>query len=158
LPIASRQRFIGVRLKVVGSIGWEDASNTLFKRLILRAVLRDVYPMVIRLVAVPDSLDLSDFDDIFHAVLGWDSGIGYACRIQGQEFNSFQRKTDPRSSVTSDYMARRSFCTPSGRSTSGNGNSVSSICKMVQRGDKTPVCVGGETPAGRPRGGLVQSI
>ena len=66
---------------------------TLFKRLILRAVLRDVYPMVTRLVAVPDSLDLSDFDDIFHAVLGWDSGIGYAFRIQGQEFNSFQRKT-----------------------------------------------------------------
>jgi hypothetical protein len=44
--------------------------------------------MVIRLVAVPDSLDLSDFDDIFHAVLGWDGGIGYAFQIQGQEFNS----------------------------------------------------------------------
>jgi hypothetical protein len=51
---------------------------TPFKRLILRAVLRDVCPMVIRLLAVPDSLDLIDFDDIFHAVLGWDSGIGYA--------------------------------------------------------------------------------
>ena len=35
-----------------------------FKRWILRAVLRDVYPMVIRLVAVPDCLDLADFDDI----------------------------------------------------------------------------------------------
>jgi len=65
---------------------------TPFKRLILRAVLRDVYPMVIRLVAVPDSLDLPDFDDIFHAVLGWDSGIGFAFQIQGREFNSFQRK------------------------------------------------------------------
>jgi hypothetical protein len=51
-------------------------SATSFKRLILRAVLRDVYPMVIRLIAVPDSLDLTDFDDIFYAVLGWDSGIG----------------------------------------------------------------------------------
>ena len=48
--------------------------------------------MVIRLVAVPDSLDLPDFDDIFHAVLGWDSGIGFAFQIQGREFNSFQRK------------------------------------------------------------------
>jgi hypothetical protein len=66
---------------------------TPFKRLILRAVLRDVYPTVIRLVAVPDSLDLIDFDDIFHAVLGWDSGIGFAFQIQGQEFNSFRRKT-----------------------------------------------------------------
>ena len=42
---------------------------------------------------MPDSLELTDFDDIFHAVLGWDSGIGYAFRIQGREFNSFQRKS-----------------------------------------------------------------
>ena len=45
-------------------------SEISFKRLILRAVLRDVYPMVIRLVAVPDYLELGDFDDVFHAVLG----------------------------------------------------------------------------------------
>ncbi len=64
-------------------------ATTPFKRLILRAVLRDVYPMVIRLVAVPDCLELADFDDIFHAVLGWDGGIGYAFQVQGQEFNSF---------------------------------------------------------------------
>jgi pRiA4b ORF-3-like protein len=68
-------------------------SETPFKRLILRAVLRDVYPMVIRLVAVPDCLALSDFDDVFHAVLGWDGGIGYAFQVQGQEFNSFRRRT-----------------------------------------------------------------
>jgi hypothetical protein len=54
-----------------------------FKRLILRAVLRDVYPTVIRLVAVPDSLDLIDFDDIFHAVIDWDSGFGFAFQISG---------------------------------------------------------------------------
>ena len=52
---------------------------TPFKRLILRAVLRNVNPMVIRLVAVPDFLDLADFDEIFHAVLGWDSE---SCPIQ----------------------------------------------------------------------------
>ena len=56
---------------------------TSFKRLILRAILRDVYPMVIRLIAVPDSLGLSDFDRVVHAVLGWDDGIGYAFQIQG---------------------------------------------------------------------------
>ena len=78
---------------------------TTFKRLILRAVLRDVYPMVIRLVAVPDSLDLNDFDDIFHAVLGWESGTGYAFRIHGQEFNSFQRKT--RSKKLRDFRLHR---------------------------------------------------
>ena len=37
---------------------------TSFKRLILRAVLRNVNPMVIRLVAAPDFLDLADFDEI----------------------------------------------------------------------------------------------
>ena len=68
-------------------------SETSFKRLILRAVLRDVYPMAIRLVAVPDYLELDDFDDAFHAVLGWEGGIGYTFQVQGQEFNSFRRRT-----------------------------------------------------------------
>jgi Zn-dependent protease with chaperone function len=36
-----------------------------FKRLMFRAVLRNVSPMVIRLLAVPDYLDLPDFDEIF---------------------------------------------------------------------------------------------
>jgi hypothetical protein len=49
--------------------------------------------MVIRLVAVPDYLELADFDDVFHAVLGWESGIGYAFQVHGQEFNSFRRRT-----------------------------------------------------------------
>lgn len=49
--------------------------------------------MVIRLVAVPDFLDLADFDEIFHAVLGWDSGMGYAFQVHGQEFNSISRRT-----------------------------------------------------------------
>jgi Plasmid pRiA4b ORF-3-like protein len=68
-------------------------SETSFKRLILRAVLRDVYPMVIRLMAVPDDLELGDFDEVFHAVLGWDSGMGYTFQVQGQEFSSFRRRT-----------------------------------------------------------------
>jgi len=107
---------------------------TLFKRLILRAVLRNVYPMVIRLVAVPDSLDLSDFDDIFHPVLSWDSSIGYAFRIQGQESSTASSaRPDPKRSAISDYIARRSFSTPSVRSTSGNGGSAWSIRKMGWR-------------------------
>ena len=68
-------------------------SETPFKRLLLRSVLREVYPMVIRLVAVPDYLELGDFDDAFHAVLGWDGGIGYVFQVQGQQFNSFRRRT-----------------------------------------------------------------
>ncbi|MBM3740343.1 MAG: plasmid pRiA4b ORF-3 family protein [Acidobacteria bacterium] len=77
---------------------------TLFKRLILRLVLRDVYPMVVRLIAVPDRLELSDFDEILHAVLGWDGGIGFAIQIQGQVYDSFQRKT--RSTKLSGFRAR----------------------------------------------------
>ena len=54
-----------------------------FKRLILRAVLRNVSPMVIRILAVPDSLDLFEFDEVFRAVLGWDN-IGFLFRVHGQ--------------------------------------------------------------------------
>jgi hypothetical protein len=52
-----------------------------FKRLILRAVLRNVGPMVIRVVAMPDYLDLPDFDDVFRAILGWD-GLGCPATIR----------------------------------------------------------------------------
>ena len=64
--------------------------------------------MVIRLVAVPDSLDLTDFDNIFHAVLGWDSGIGYAFQIRGQEFNSSKASiAKPRAKKLRDFRLHR---------------------------------------------------
>src|SRR5215471_13568476 len=66
-----------------------------FKRLILRAVLRNLSPMVIRILAVPDSLLLHEFDAVFRAVLGWDN-IGFLFRVHGQEFNSFRRATRSR--------------------------------------------------------------
>src|SRR3954470_10165347 len=68
------------------------ADTVSFKRLILRAVLRQASPMVIRLISVSDRLQLSDFHDIFRAILGWDGNLGYIIRIHGQEFNSFRRK------------------------------------------------------------------
>src|SRR5215831_12595533 len=68
---------------------------TPFKRLILRAVLRNVSPMDIRILAVPDSLLLHEFDAVFRAVLGWDN-IGFLFRVHGQEFNSFRRATRSR--------------------------------------------------------------
>jgi hypothetical protein len=48
--------------------------------------------MVIRVLAVPDSLDLPSFDEVFRSVLGWE-GLGYIFRVHGQEFNSFRRRT-----------------------------------------------------------------
>ena len=52
--------------------------------------------MVIRILAVPDSLLLHEFDAVFRAVLGWDH-IGFLFRVHGQEFNSFRRATRSRS-------------------------------------------------------------
>jgi hypothetical protein len=40
-----------------------------FKRLILRAVLRQVSPMVIRLVSVADQMPLHEFHDVFRTIL-----------------------------------------------------------------------------------------
>jgi len=67
--------------------------KTSFKRLILRVVLRQVSPMVIRLVSVSDQMQLPDFHDLFRTILGWRGDLGYSIRVHSQEFNSFRRKT-----------------------------------------------------------------
>jgi hypothetical protein len=120
---------------------------TSFKRLILRAILRDVYPMVIRLIAVPDSLDLTDFDGVFHAVLGWDAGIGYAFQIQGQEYNSFQRKT--RSKKLRDFRLHRQekFLYTLGALDQWEWEIRVIDLQDGAEGDETPVCVGGRGAA-----------
>jgi Plasmid pRiA4b ORF-3-like protein len=75
-----------------------------FKRLILRAVLRQVSPMV-RLVSVSDRTDLPELHDVFHAILRWSGDLGYLVRIHGQEFNSFRRST--RSKALRDFQLHR---------------------------------------------------
>ena len=79
--------------------------TTPFKRLILRAVLRNVSPMVIRLVSVSDRTDLPGLHDVFHAILGWSGDLGYLVRLHGQEFNSFRRST--RSKALRDFQLHR---------------------------------------------------
>lgn len=75
-----------------------------FNRLILRAVLRKVSPMVIRVFSVPDDLDdLWELDEVFRAILDWD-GLGFMFRIYGEEFNSFRRRT--RTKVLRDFRLR----------------------------------------------------
>jgi hypothetical protein len=69
------------------------AKRVSFKRLILRAVLRRVNPMVIRLVSVCDHMLLAEFHDAFRMILGWNGDLGYIIRVHAQEFNSFRRKT-----------------------------------------------------------------
>ena len=63
-----------------------------FKRLILRAVLRQVSPVVIRQVSVADQMPLHEFHDVFRTILGWNGDLGYIVRVHGQEINSFRRK------------------------------------------------------------------
>jgi hypothetical protein len=79
--------------------------TTSFKRLILRAVLRQVSPMVIRLVSVSDQMQPPEFHEIFRAVLGWNGDLGYIVRVHGQEFNSFRRKT--RSKALHEFKLHR---------------------------------------------------
>src|SRR3954452_10282702 len=76
---------------------------TPFKRLIFRAVLRHVSPMVIRVLAVPDYVDLPTFDEVFRTVLGGD-GWGFIFRVHGQEYNSFRRRA--RSKTLQDFQLR----------------------------------------------------
>ena len=59
--------------------------------------------MVIRVISVPDSLELPSFDEVFRTVLGWD-GLGFIFRIHGQEFNSFRRAT--RSKTLREFQLR----------------------------------------------------
>jgi hypothetical protein len=59
-------------------------------------------PIVIRVLAVPDYLDISGFDGVFWTALGWD-GLGFSFRVHGHEFSSFPR-------------AVRSYATESGQS------------------------------------------
>ena len=80
-------------------------TQTSFKRLILRAVLRKVSPMVIRVLAVPDYLDLSRFDEVFRTLLGWD-GLGFSFHVHGQEFISFLRRSRTWSKTLRDFQLR----------------------------------------------------
>ena len=81
------------------------AKTVSFKRLILRAVLRRVSPMVIRLVSVSDHMPLPEFHDVFRIILGWNGDLGYIIRVHGQEFNSFRRKT--RSKALHEFKLHR---------------------------------------------------
>jgi hypothetical protein len=66
--------------------------TTSFKRLTLRAVLHQVSPVVIRLLSVPDQMELPEFHRAMRLVPGRKSDVGYIVRVHGQEFSSFRRK------------------------------------------------------------------
>jgi len=49
--------------------------------------------MVIRLISIPDHLDLPEFHEVIQAVLGWTGDLGYIVRVHGQEYNGFRRRS-----------------------------------------------------------------
>jgi hypothetical protein len=59
---------------------------------------------VIRVLAVPDYLDLPTFDEVFRTILNWD-GLGFIFRVHGQEHNSFRRRS--RAKTMQDFQLRR---------------------------------------------------
>lgn len=61
--------------------------------------------MVIRVLAAPDYLNLSSFDEVFRTLLGWD-GLGFSFHIHGQEFTSFLRRTRVRRTILQDFQLR----------------------------------------------------
>ena len=67
--------------------------SALIKHLIVRAVLREVGPMVIRAVSVPDDTELTDLPEMFQVLLEWNRDLGDTFRMHGQELNTFRRKT-----------------------------------------------------------------
>jgi hypothetical protein len=131
-------------------------TQTPFKRVILRAVLRKVSPMVIRILAVPDYLELSRFDEIFRALLGWD-GLGFS-HIHGQEFTSFLRRTRAQWKTLRDFQLRprEIFLYTCGGidlwewefrlldSETGSSGDDAPVC-LAGRGASPPECCGGPT-------------
>src|SRR6266436_8480367 len=92
-----------------------------FKRLILRAVLRQVSPVVIRLVSVSDQMPLHEFHDVFRTILGCNGDLGYIVRVHGQEINSFRRNRGPKHCTSVSYTGRRSSSTSATPCTCGSG-------------------------------------
>jgi len=75
------------------------------KRLVLRCVLKDVSPLVARVIAVPDDLDIRDLHDLFLAMLDWDYSPDFIIRVHAQEFASFRRNS--RGKRLRDFQLRR---------------------------------------------------
>jgi Plasmid pRiA4b ORF-3-like protein len=61
--------------------------------------------MVIRVLAVPDYLDLASFDEVFRTLLGWD-GLGFSFHIHGQELCSFLRRAKVQQKTLQDFQLR----------------------------------------------------
>jgi hypothetical protein len=73
--------------------------------LVLRAVLKDISPIVARVITVSDDLEISRLHDAFLSMLGWAHDPGFIIRIHAREFNSFRRNS--RGKRLRDFELRR---------------------------------------------------
>ena len=75
-----------------------------FKRVIMRAVLRQVSPMVIRLVSVSDQMLLDEFHDVLRTILGMErrSRLPHSCahRVEGGRSEHRSKTARTRTSAT----------------------------------------------------------
>jgi Plasmid pRiA4b ORF-3-like protein len=113
--------------------------------------------MGIRVLAVPDCLDLSSFDEVFRSLLGWD-GLGFSFHIHGQEFTSFLRKTRAQWKTLRDFQLRprETFLYTCGGidlwewefrllgTEAGSSGDDAPVC-LAGRGASPPECCGGPT-------------
>ena len=100
--------------------------------------------MVIRVLAVPDCLDLSSFDEVLRTLLGWD-GLGFSFHIHGQEFTSFLRRTKVHRTTLRDFQLRprETFLYTCGAIDLWEWEFRLLDSEVGSRGDDAPVCLAG---------------
>ena len=76
-----------------------DKNHNPINRILLRCVLKEVSPIVARVISIPDSFEISDLHDVFLTILDWDYDPEFIIRIHAQEFASFRRSTRAHSSM-----------------------------------------------------------
>ena len=100
--------------------------------------------MVIRVLAVADYLDLSGFDEVFRALLGWD-GLGFSFHIHGQEFTSFLRRRRVQRKRLRDFQLRprETFLYTCGGMDLWEWEFRLLESEVGSHGDETPLCLAG---------------
>jgi hypothetical protein len=101
------------------------------KRLILRAVLRNVSPMVVRLMSVSDDTELTDLHDVFHQVLGWSGQLDIPFGSMGRSSTASGVVHDLSHCENSACIAKRNSSTSTTCWRCGNGNSAYSTFRKA---------------------------
>jgi hypothetical protein len=102
--------------------------------------------MVIRVIAVPDSLDLHELDEVFRSVLAWEN-IGFIFHMQGLEFNSFRRATRSRTLREFQLRPRETFLYACGAIDLLEWEMRVLDQEAGAEGDDAPLCLGGRGAA-----------